>query len=550
MSNFELFEQLDYERNCSERISPRRVRNNKLLPPECQPTLSSSCGERVSPRREKGIDCLDFFGSQQPMNSPTQRQSSSSGTTRFTVTARNNGNSNGRGSQNGSPTGSVAPQTLLTERVTVTETGFVPSINQDAERLRQETERLRREEQELLARQRSLLDEQRERERRREAELRRQQERRAQQDQQLRFEQQFLQRQQPSQSRDASIGQDLARLGGVAVIDEQTVLTGQTSPSQQTSDKLALERKIESETAQLKEMVQVNRQSRKTASSLTEDISSLTSASRILRDSLGGPLPVTRASEYDPFKNARYRIEAISNEEDIRIEVGVETIIPRIQILDHNVQIALSQSPDGTTKYDPYQMINEELLSLRRVFLAGPGNAVRDGADTEAILKLSQTICQDIYRYLRTYTDIDPEDMSRFLFPCNKIEEYKKALRSFYKLTDSLDGYLILLENFFFDLASAQTQDRVNRIRSQFGVQRADFVFSFKQSLAQFESSVQVAEESTVSKWQREQFRKLLASRNIGFIADSFDTMTDALKFETLPLKRTLDEIKRLHERR
>lgn len=547
MSNFELFEQLDYERNCSERISPRRVRNNKLLPPECQPTLSSSCGERVSPRREKGIDCLDFFGSQQPVNSPTQRQSSSSGTTRFTVTARNNGNSNGRGSQNGSPTGSVAPQTLLTERVTVTETGFVPSINQDAERLRQETERLRREEQELLARQRSLL-EQRERER----ELRRQRER-AQQDQQLRFEQQFLQRQQPSQpsqSRDASIGQDLARLGGVAVIDEQTVLTGQTSPSQQTSDKLALERKIESETAQLKEMVQVNRQSRKTASSLTEDISSLTSASRILRDSFGVPLPVTRASEYDPFKNARYRIEAISNEEDIRIEVGVETIIPRIQILDHNVQIALSQSPDGTTKYDPYQIINEELLSLRRVFLAGPGNAVRDGADTEAILKLSQTICQDIYRYLRTYTDIDPEDMSRFLFPCNKIEEYKKALRSFYKLTDSLDGYLILLENFFFDLASAQTQDRVNRIRRDFGIQRADFVFSFKQSLAQFESSVQVAENSTVVDWQKAQFRKLLASHNIGFIADSLDIMTDALKFETLPLKRTLDEIKRLHEKR
>src|SRR5690606_3056375 len=132
MSNFELFEQLEYERNCSERVSPRRTRNNKLLPPECQPSFSSSCGERVSPRRLKGLDCLDFFGGQQPSSSPTSRQSST-GVRSFTVTARNNGSSNGsrnasgngsrnasgNGSRNGS--GNASGTTLLTETVSVTE---------------------------------------------------------------------------------------------------------------------------------------------------------------------------------------------------------------------------------------------------------------------------------------------------------------------------------------------------------------------------------------------------------------------------------------------
>src|SRR5688572_27140656 len=64
MSNFVFFEQYEYERNCSKRISPRRARNYKLLPPECYEAFSSSCHKRISPRRERGIeDCFDSSNS-------------------------------------------------------------------------------------------------------------------------------------------------------------------------------------------------------------------------------------------------------------------------------------------------------------------------------------------------------------------------------------------------------------------------------------------------------------------------------------------------------
>lgn len=149
MSNFELFEQREYERKCSERISPRKTRNNKLLPPECHQTISSSCDERVSPRREKGVDCLDLLGSQQqqPVTSPNQRQSSSNGTRSFTVTPRNNGSNDRNGLNRRSSTAeSVTPQTLPTERVTVTENNSVSSVDQeDIKKLQQEINKLQQE---------------------------------------------------------------------------------------------------------------------------------------------------------------------------------------------------------------------------------------------------------------------------------------------------------------------------------------------------------------------------------------------------------------------
>lgn len=154
LSNFELFEQREYERNCTKRISPRKERNNKLLPPECHQIISSSCNKRVSPRRQRGIDCLDFLGSQQqPMITPNQPQSSSNGTRSFTVSTRNNGGndgsndgSNGRNGSNGS---STPPQTSSSETVIVVETGSVPSNNQDIEKLQQKINRLEQEKDKL-----------------------------------------------------------------------------------------------------------------------------------------------------------------------------------------------------------------------------------------------------------------------------------------------------------------------------------------------------------------------------------------------------------------
>lgn len=143
MSNFELFEQREYERNCSNRISPRKARNNKLLPPECHQIISSSCNERVSPRRQRGIDCLDFLGSQQPVTSPNQTQSSSGGTRRFTVVASNNGNNDGSNDRNGSNGRSTTSPSA--EIVIVPETGSVSSNNQDIEKFQQEINNLRQE---------------------------------------------------------------------------------------------------------------------------------------------------------------------------------------------------------------------------------------------------------------------------------------------------------------------------------------------------------------------------------------------------------------------
>lgn len=138
MSNFELFEQREYERKCSERISPRKTRNNKLLPPECHQTISSSCDERVSPRREKGVDCLDLLGSQQqPVTSPNQKQSSSNGTRSFTVTAKNNGSNDRNG---------LIRRSSTAERVTVTENSSVSSVDQeDIKKLQQEINKLQQE---------------------------------------------------------------------------------------------------------------------------------------------------------------------------------------------------------------------------------------------------------------------------------------------------------------------------------------------------------------------------------------------------------------------
>lgn len=41
---------------CLERSSPRRRRNNKILPPECHQSIFN-CQYRISPRRQRGIDC-------------------------------------------------------------------------------------------------------------------------------------------------------------------------------------------------------------------------------------------------------------------------------------------------------------------------------------------------------------------------------------------------------------------------------------------------------------------------------------------------------------
>lgn len=157
MSSFELFEQRDYERNCSKRISPRRARNNKLLPPECHQTILSSCNERVSPRRQRGIDCLDFINSQQPpMTSSNQRQSSSSETRRGNIVINNNrstnGSNNGSSVRNGSNGRSTTPQNTPIETVTVVETSSVSPNDQFIEKYEQEINKLQQENNKLQRR--------------------------------------------------------------------------------------------------------------------------------------------------------------------------------------------------------------------------------------------------------------------------------------------------------------------------------------------------------------------------------------------------------------
>lgn len=44
---------------CSERVSPRRLRANKILPPECHYVLQSYCTQRISPRRQRN-GCEEF----------------------------------------------------------------------------------------------------------------------------------------------------------------------------------------------------------------------------------------------------------------------------------------------------------------------------------------------------------------------------------------------------------------------------------------------------------------------------------------------------------
>lgn len=44
---------------CSERVSPRRLRGNKILPPECHYILQSYCNQRISPRRQRN-GCEEF----------------------------------------------------------------------------------------------------------------------------------------------------------------------------------------------------------------------------------------------------------------------------------------------------------------------------------------------------------------------------------------------------------------------------------------------------------------------------------------------------------
>lgn len=160
MSSFELFEQRDYERNCSKRISPRRARNNKLLPPECHQTILSSCNERVSPRRQRGIDCLDFLGPQQPTPSQIQRQSSSSETRRGNIVINSNRSTNGSSNRsnngssvrNGSNGRSTTPQNTPIETVTVVETSSVSPNNQVIEKYEQEINKLQQENNKLQRR--------------------------------------------------------------------------------------------------------------------------------------------------------------------------------------------------------------------------------------------------------------------------------------------------------------------------------------------------------------------------------------------------------------
>lgn len=44
---------------CSERVSPRRLRANEILPPECHYVLQSYCTQRISPRRQRH-GCEEF----------------------------------------------------------------------------------------------------------------------------------------------------------------------------------------------------------------------------------------------------------------------------------------------------------------------------------------------------------------------------------------------------------------------------------------------------------------------------------------------------------
>lgn len=131
MSSFELFEQRDYERNCSKRSSPRKARNNKLLPPECHQTILSSCNERVSPRRQRGIDCLDVLGPQQPAPSQIQRQSSSSEIRRGNIVINSNRSNNGSSVRNGSNRRSTTPQNAPIETVIETKSVSVLPNDQD-----------------------------------------------------------------------------------------------------------------------------------------------------------------------------------------------------------------------------------------------------------------------------------------------------------------------------------------------------------------------------------------------------------------------------------
>lgn len=52
---------LTFENNsyCSERVSPRRLRGNEILPPECHYVLQSYCTQRISPRRQRN-GCEEF----------------------------------------------------------------------------------------------------------------------------------------------------------------------------------------------------------------------------------------------------------------------------------------------------------------------------------------------------------------------------------------------------------------------------------------------------------------------------------------------------------
>lgn len=52
---------LTFENNsyCSERVSPRRLRGNEILPPECHYVLQSYCTRRISPRRQRN-GCEEF----------------------------------------------------------------------------------------------------------------------------------------------------------------------------------------------------------------------------------------------------------------------------------------------------------------------------------------------------------------------------------------------------------------------------------------------------------------------------------------------------------
>lgn len=92
---------------CSERISPRRLRGNKILPPECHSILQSYCNQRISPRRERN-GCEEFaedvlLSNISPPTTPVLSRTSSTTSSPSPVLSRSSSSSSTRSSSSFTP---------------------------------------------------------------------------------------------------------------------------------------------------------------------------------------------------------------------------------------------------------------------------------------------------------------------------------------------------------------------------------------------------------------------------------------------------------------